>query len=62
MATIVVDELITKLEFDISPSERLNKHLVALAVKECPACGAVEIEQCLDGVGAVRVRVEKPAE
>jgi hypothetical protein len=30
-----------------------------LALAKCPAGGAAEIEQCLDNVGSVRVRIER---
>jgi hypothetical protein len=47
------------VESGVRPIDDLIPRLGDLALSKCPAGGAAEIEQCLDNVGSVRVRIEK---
>jgi hypothetical protein len=60
MTDVRVDELITHIAFEADAQPGMREQVVNLALASCPAGGSLELEQSLQGVGTVRVKITKP--
>jgi hypothetical protein len=60
MVDIKVDSVVRTLEFEVNAQPSMREQIVRLAVESCPDGGTLELEQSVEGLSTVRVKVTKP--